>query len=538
MQLEDVTEMCESYSEEIEGHRARQEELARHVENLVDEVQRERGAREQAMKQLDVAHDAHDVELRRERRIIEAKESALQFALNDLSRTQSLLSQRELDLSAVQTALQTLEAESRKLGETHTTARFSLQLEVDRLKRDVERLQDELSRARKDIEERETAHRERDAAFDKLHAENRDLASQLASQTQARLNVAEKLDGVQASLRTAESELVTFRSRIVDLEQRLSKDQRTLLTAETQYRDQLTERNTLLLTIYQYMDKILGVDKTPVSFAQHEPRTSYSFTFLVLQKGGNAETKPFTNFSVFHDNLITRLKALSQIQLDFDKRCKDTEAKFADKLNEMKRQLENRWKQLDKFEASVKVYAETKAAWRRKISSKEGELEAIKVSCLRGLRVRLCSLPLLQLTNSELAAQLVSIKKPGQTDAMEFRSLTSRAANAERRLANAQNQLVSCEEKIAAMNQKTAAADSKWEARVKEYEARLKAAEERVKRERQGSKERIAELENNHRCVDISQLWRNELDPHLQEPSTAARSGSETKSAVAWCSRS
>lgn len=40
-------------------------------------------------------------------------------------------------------------------------------------------------------------------------------------------------------------------------------------------------------------------------------------------------------------------------------------------------------------------------------------------------------------------------------------------------------------------------ADNKWDARVKEYEARLKAAEERVKRERQGSKERVAELENN-----------------------------------------
>ena len=37
-----------------------------------------------------------------------------------------------------------------------------------------------------------------------------------------------------------------------------------MLTAEAQYRDQLTERNTLLLTIYQYMDKIVGVDKTPV----------------------------------------------------------------------------------------------------------------------------------------------------------------------------------------------------------------------------------------------------------------------------------
>lgn len=47
------------------------------------------------------------------------------------------------------------------------------------------------------------------------------------------------------------------------------------------------------------------------------------------QKG---ETKPFTNFAVFHDNLISRLKALSQIQLDFDKRCKETEAKFLDRL--------------------------------------------------------------------------------------------------------------------------------------------------------------------------------------------------------------
>ena len=56
-----------------------------------------------------------------------------------------------------------------------------------------------------------------------------------------------------------------LKTRIAELEQRLSKDQRALLSAEAQYRDQLTERNTLLLTIYQYMDKIVGVDKTPVS---------------------------------------------------------------------------------------------------------------------------------------------------------------------------------------------------------------------------------------------------------------------------------
>ncbi|KAJ7482637.1 hypothetical protein FB451DRAFT_1235775 [Mycena latifolia] len=69
------------------------------------------------------------------------------------------------------------------------------------------------------------------------------------------------------------------------------------------------------------MDEFLGVDKTP-------------------KKAGQAETKPFTNFGVFHDKLITRLKALSQIHVDFDRRAKEVEACFADKLNSMRKQLD------------------------------------------------------------------------------------------------------------------------------------------------------------------------------------------------------
>lgn len=205
-----------------------------------------------------------DAELRRERRVLENKEASLRDALDDLAKTQTMLEQREDDLKAVQDALKTNDETSKKLGESHTTAKFSLQLEVDRLKRDIQTLEDALTRARQDITEREGTTRERDATIDKLHNEVRDLTTRLGNQTQARLHLSEKLDSVQASSKGAESELATYKSRVNDLEARLSKDQKQLLNAETQYRDQLTERNTLLLTIYQYMDKILGVDKTPV----------------------------------------------------------------------------------------------------------------------------------------------------------------------------------------------------------------------------------------------------------------------------------
>ena len=155
-QLQEMTDLYEQCSQDILAHRSRQEELARHVEDLVAEVRREREARERAESNLTNADREHDAELRKGRRALEAKELALQSALNDLARTQSLLTQRESDLGAVQSSLQGIESESKRLGETHTTARFSLQLEVDRLKRDLERLEDDLSRARKEIDDKET----------------------------------------------------------------------------------------------------------------------------------------------------------------------------------------------------------------------------------------------------------------------------------------------------------------------------------------------------------------------------------------------
>ncbi|KAI9457601.1 hypothetical protein BJY52DRAFT_1426638 [Lactarius psammicola] len=463
-ELQETTQLYEESNQDIRAHRARQEELARHVEDLVGEVQMEREARERAEAELDKAHRDFESEMRRSRRTFEAHESSAQTAQAELARVQALLSQREADVSALQAALTTQETAAKTQGEHATTARFSLQLEADRLKRDLERLEDELARVRKDLHERETRMRERDGVIDTLHAENRELSAQLASQTQARLNATDKLDLVQSNLSTAEAEVASLRTRTQELEQRLSKDQRSLLTAENQYRDQLTERNTLLLTIYQYMDKILGVDKTP-------------------KKGGQAETKPYTNFGIFHDNLITRLKSLSQIQVDFEKRVKEAEARYTEKLSEIRKSLDHRWRQLDKFETSVKQCADTKTTMRRKLSSKEGELEAAKS------------------TLSDLTAQLAILKRPAPGDSNEVKALMIRANNAERRLANAQNQLAAAEEKMAAMNQKTTVADGKWEARVKEYENRLRAAEEKVKRERQGYKERVLELENQIRSL-------------------------------------
>lgn len=241
--------------------------------------------------------------------------------------------QREADVERLQTALNGLEAESRQLGRSHSSDRHALELEIDRVRRDLERCEDELASANEDREAALRAARDGAMQLATAQSESRDLASQLASQTQTRLKLADKLDETSKvrlrhgasraarrhadhdvavqSLREARNDLTSTRDRLHVVEAQLSSDSRSLNKSEGQFRDQLTERNTLLLTVFQYVDKVAPPQ---------------------ARKPGQSDPKPFTNFKVFQDALMGRLKYIGQIQFTFDRRTREIEAKFTDKF--------------------------------------------------------------------------------------------------------------------------------------------------------------------------------------------------------------
>jgi len=175
----------------------------------------------------------------------------------------------------------------------------------------------------------------------------------------------------------------------------------------------------------------------------------------------------------------------------------------------MKKQLDNKWRQLDQFETSVRKLELVKTSWRNKFAQKEGELASLQARPLSGfISTRLLlvlttdssSAPLLQSQHADLASQLVSLRGMSRSDSNnDIRSANSRNTTLEKRLANAQNQLSAYDEKMASARTKMSAAEARWDARVKEYESRLKAAEEKIKSEKQGGKERAAQLESQVR---------------------------------------
>jgi chromosome segregation ATPase len=78
------------------------------------------------------------------------------------------ISERDRDVRDLQSALKDLESDKRKIGDNHLDDRRSLELEIDRVKRDLTRKTEELERAYNDIDRLESAMSEQKADLSDL----------------------------------------------------------------------------------------------------------------------------------------------------------------------------------------------------------------------------------------------------------------------------------------------------------------------------------------------------------------------------------
>ncbi|TKY85692.1 hypothetical protein EX895_005232 [Sporisorium graminicola] len=494
-ELDAMRDEADSYAREVEqltAERARLEELNAKLDAKVSDVVEDLKAEERA---LDDAHAEWERKLEeteeRMARVVRDKDEAILALEKELNQMEDDLATRKSDVQTLQDALRAKENESFRMGQSSANDKYSLELEIDRLKRDLARCEDDLARARKELDRKDDALRQKEDSLAALHSELREAQAKLASEMQTHMGLAERFEAQQGAIRAERKELEAARAKVEQLEYELNDGERATLRTEQATRDALNQRNTLLLTIYQQMGKILASSSNDGSSSTPRKR--------------EAELKPFTNFDVFHSSLLGRLRRVFDTQLGIDQKAKELESKLMEKYTALKRQQDTRFRQIDRFEASVKVAADKQGQWRQRLVSKQAELDAVKA------------------TNAELLQQISSLKTrsslstPGDNN--KLTALTTRANTAERRLATALTQASQAEDRLAEAKTKYGEGEGKWAARIKELELRCKAAEERVKRERQGAKERVAELEEIRRKLEKdldAAMKRNRLVGELQ----------------------
>ncbi|KAF9152313.1 hypothetical protein BG015_005459 [Linnemannia schmuckeri] len=329
-----------------------------------------------------------------------------------------------------------------------------------RLSSDLEATTAELVELRKEFEQIRANRVEKS---DLLHSRTHEV-----DRLTRKLNVTvaameDEKEQMETALRDRATTIAMLKSRLTELEMQVSKKQRDDdISGETSKSD-LVERNSLLLTVLQHLESILGGDS---------------------RLDGNMLPKPSANFVYFSNHLISRLKSLSKLFILFEKKGKELEDKATSQLVQLKRQLDMKLKQLDRFETIVRDAADRQRKWREQLVKNKAINEDLQAKQV-----------LLERTIADLRA------RSGTGDRAQ--DYEARCKHAERKLQLEKTRSIDAEER--------------WNARLRELEKRTKDAEERVKRERQGAKEKVAGLldENKTAQKNIENLQRK--NAQLQE---------------------
>ena len=243
-------------------------------ESLATSMKEEKDGRER--DRIFYGREKRDMEMEHNR-AIEHKTTMCQDYQTQLHQLRSQLSAREEDYQKLQTRMKKVLSEHQELGDSHTNDRATLELEIERLERDAERYIADIEELRSELERKDKMLEERERGLHGSNVENRELSYQLKAESQTNAYNIEKLHTSQQQYQDALEEVTRLRDRLKEVDSRLMREEKGVNMSESQYKQQVTERNTLLLTIYQYMEKLVG----------HSDRRQ-------------SDARPYNNFNAFH----------------------------------------------------------------------------------------------------------------------------------------------------------------------------------------------------------------------------------------------
>ncbi|KAG0024459.1 hypothetical protein BGZ80_002773 [Entomortierella chlamydospora] len=359
-------------------------------------------------------------------------------------------------ISELNNELDERDKQSKELEERYEEMELKLNSDLEATTAELMELRQEVERIKANrVEKNELLHSRSDEV-DRLNVKTRKLNVSVAA-------LEDEKEQLETALRDRATTIAMLKSRLTELELQVSKKQRDDDTTGETTKSDLVERNSLLLTVLQHLESILGGDS---------------------KLDNNVLPKPSANFPYFSNHLISRLKSLSKLFILFEKKGKELEDKSTSQLVHLKKQLDIKLKQLDGFEASVRAAADRQRKWREQVVRSRAENEEL-------------------LAKQQQLNKVIADLKARTGSSERVQDYEARCKHVERKL-----QI----EKTRAMD-----AEERWNARLRELEKRTKDAEERVKRERQGAKEKVAGLldQNNTAQKAIENLQRK--NDQLQE---------------------
>ncbi|GKU03624.1 anucleate primary sterigmata protein b [Fusarium langsethiae] len=290
---------------------------------------------------------------RHQREIVadQEKEEVQQF-VNELNREASAakdearrlrknLTSREVEATEWKERLMELENNLREaLGDLNGT-RSSLLKSIAKLQRELENTIRDLDASKAALVEKDRIIKQRDSLLESHALESRKLSELLEKERIAHRNTKSQYDTFQKShqhlTRTASSQDL----RIAELETNKSQDRRRIAVLEQTARDQLQERNELLLQLWHKLSKLCGREWV------------HGNSLIDRQVLPSVEVIA-NRLPSFTKNLLAAVKSIENMVASFETRIKSVERDLHREYQTLESNLEVRTKKLDRLETMVR----------------------------------------------------------------------------------------------------------------------------------------------------------------------------------------
>ncbi|KAI9825380.1 MAG: hypothetical protein M1819_000546 [Sarea resinae] len=319
-------ELEERLAEERHQHEVLVSQEKQEVQRMIDDLNREATAAKDESRRLRKSLSSREVEATTWKERLMELENNLREALGDLNGTRSsLLSVRSPSSQSI-TQLADIVCKS-----------------ITRLQKELDTTVSELDITKNNLADKERLLKNRDSLLESSGLESRKLSELLEKERQARRAERHQYDSVQRAHQQSIMTNSRHETRLMELETARQHDRKKWVGTEQQYKEQLSERNNLLLSLWNRLSALCGTDWA------HK----YS---LVNGKLPSLEVVA-TALPGFSKNLVLAVKTIEGLLGGFKTRIRNVETQLWKEYQTLEHALDVRSKKLDSLESTVQLGA-------------------------------------------------------------------------------------------------------------------------------------------------------------------------------------
>ena len=293
------------------------------VQQFVNELNREASTAKDEVRRLRKNLSSREVEATEWKERLMELENNLREALGDLNGTRSsLLKVRKPESPGAWMSANTMQS-------------------IAKMQRELENTIRDLDSSRASINEKDRIIKQRDELLESHALESRKLADLIEKERTAHRNTKSQFETFQKNHQHLTRTASTQDVRIAELESTRGQDRKRISILEQTARDQLTERNQLLLILWQKLSSICGREWTNNN-ALIDRQVLPSLEVIASRLPG------------FSRNLLAAIKAIEGIVSGFQGKIKAVERDLTRDYQNLENNLDVRTKKLDRLETMVR----------------------------------------------------------------------------------------------------------------------------------------------------------------------------------------